>query len=86
MTDPSTSPPANLFEDALRNLDEAFSYAEIHPEALERLRHPRTSIEVSIPVRMDSGKPLSPRDQLFDYEFGYWGHHGVAQEEAGHAD
>ncbi len=56
MPTPSSAAPTNLFEDALKNLDEAFAYAEIHPEALERLRHPRTSIEVSIPVRMDSGE------------------------------
>jgi len=56
MSTPSTPPPSNLFEDALKNLDEAFSYAKIHPEALERLRHPLTSIEVSIPVRMDTGE------------------------------
>lgn len=56
MTTAATDTPNDLFQDALKNLDDAFTYAEIHPEALERLRHPRTSIEVSIPVRMDSGE------------------------------
>ena len=46
----------NLFADALRNLDEAAEYAQMHPEALERLRHPRSVFEVSIPVRMDDGE------------------------------
>lgn len=46
----------NLFADALRNLDDAAGYAEIHPEALERLRHPKSIVEVSIPVRMDDGE------------------------------
>lgn len=57
MTSPSTTvTPGDLFEDALKNLDEAFAYVDIHPEALDRLRHPLFSIEVSIPVRMDSGE------------------------------
>jgi glutamate dehydrogenase (NADP+) len=46
----------DLFADALRNLDDAAGYAGIHPEALERLRHPKSIIEVSIPVRMDDGE------------------------------
>ena len=45
-----------LFSDALRNLDHAAGYADIHPEALERLRHPKSLVEVSIPVRMDDGE------------------------------
>ncbi len=56
MTTAANDTSGDIFQDALKNLDEAFAYAEIHPEALERLRHPRTSIEVSIPVRMDSGE------------------------------
>ncbi len=46
----------DVFADALRNLDRAFTYAKIHPEALERLKHPKMTIEVSIPVRMDNGE------------------------------
>ncbi|NIP70481.1 MAG: glutamate dehydrogenase [Planctomycetales bacterium] len=51
------SPPKQLdiFQDALQRLDEAAEYAEIDPEALERLRHPKAIIQVSIPVRMDDG-------------------------------
>jgi len=45
----------SLFEDAIKRLDEAGSIADINPEALERLRHPKSMIQVSIPVRMDDG-------------------------------
>ena len=45
----------NTFEDAIRRLDRAFQYAEIDQEAVERLKHPKQILEVSIPVRMDDG-------------------------------
>lgn len=45
----------DVFRDALLNLDRAFDYAKIHPEVLERLKHPKMTIQVSIPVRMDNG-------------------------------
>ena len=45
----------NIFDDALRRLDRASQYAEIDQEAVERLRHPKQILEVSIPVRMDDG-------------------------------
>jgi len=45
----------SLFEDALERLDRAAQYASIHEEALERLKYPKTSVQVSIPVRMDDG-------------------------------
>jgi glutamate dehydrogenase (NADP+) len=45
----------DIFEDAIRRLDRAFQYAEIDPEAIERLKHPKQILEVSIPVRMDDG-------------------------------
>ena len=46
---------ADVFADALKHLDEAFRYASLHEEALERLRRPKLVMEVSIPVRMDDG-------------------------------
>lgn len=46
---------SNVFENALQNLDKAFDYADIHSEAITRLKHPKLVIEVSIPVRMDNG-------------------------------
>ncbi|NIL95654.1 MAG: glutamate dehydrogenase [Planctomycetales bacterium] len=51
----ATHATPDLFQDALRRLDEAADYAEIDPEALERLKHPKAIIQVSIPVRMDDG-------------------------------
>lgn len=45
----------NVFEDAIQHLDSAFQHADIHLEALERLKSPKMAIEVSIPVRMDNG-------------------------------
>jgi len=44
-----------IFEDAIARLDKAFQHADIDAEALERLKHPRQILEVSIPVRMDDG-------------------------------
>lgn len=46
---------STIFEDALARLDHAYQYADIDPEALERLKYPKASLEVSIPVRMDDG-------------------------------
>ena len=45
----------DIFQDAIRRLDRAFQYAEIDEEAVERLKHPKQILEVSIPVRMDDG-------------------------------
>jgi len=49
MTDPS------LFDEALGRLDSASKFANIDEEALEKLRHPKAILEVSIPIRMDDG-------------------------------
>ncbi len=45
----------NIFDDAIKRLDAAFKYAKIDPEALEKLKFAKTTLEVSIPVRMDDG-------------------------------
>ena len=45
----------DLFDDAIRRLDRAFQFAEIDEEAVERLKHPKQILQVSIPVRMDDG-------------------------------
>ncbi|MEO6595146.1 MAG: Glu/Leu/Phe/Val dehydrogenase [Planctomycetota bacterium] len=47
--------PGDLFTQALTRLDDIRKHAKIGPEALERLRHPVSILEVSIPVRMDDG-------------------------------
>ncbi len=44
-----------LFANAVTRLDAAFPYADISEEALEKLKHPKAVLEVSIPVRMDDG-------------------------------
>ncbi len=63
----STSPPAptagiangdvggGLFSDAIKRLDQAAGIAQLDPEVVERLRHPKAILQVSIPVRMDDG-------------------------------
>ncbi len=45
----------NIFMDAIRRLDKAFEYAAIDEEALEKLKHPNSILQVSIPLRMDDG-------------------------------
>ena len=45
----------NIFADAIKRLDAAAQYADIDPEAIEKLRHPKAILQVSIPVRMDDG-------------------------------
>ena len=47
--------PLNVFEDAIGRLDRAFQFAEIDDEAVQKLKHPKQALEVSIPVRMDDG-------------------------------
>ncbi len=44
-----------IFENAIRRLDRAAEFAGMDQEALERLRHPKAVLQVSIPVRMDDG-------------------------------
>ncbi|MCY4605337.1 MAG: Glu/Leu/Phe/Val dehydrogenase, partial [Gemmatimonadetes bacterium] len=45
----------SLFSDASQRLDEALEYASISEDAIERLKLPKSSLKVSIPVRMDDG-------------------------------
>ncbi len=44
-----------IFADALKRLDHAAQYSMIDSESLERLHHPRSTVRMSIPVRMDDG-------------------------------
>ena len=46
----------SLFSDASQRLDEALKYASISEDAIERLKLPKSSLKVSIPVRMDNGE------------------------------
>ena len=45
----------SLFADASKRLDQALKYVAISEDASERLKHPKNSLSVSIPVRMDDG-------------------------------
>ncbi len=48
-------PASNVFADAVKRLDRAAEYADLDSETLERLKHAKCVVEVSIPVRMDDG-------------------------------
>ncbi len=52
MTDIASSP---LFQDALFQLKSAASTGDIDPNIVERLRHPKRAIQVSVPIRLDDG-------------------------------
>ncbi|MCO6457099.1 MAG: Glu/Leu/Phe/Val dehydrogenase [Pirellulaceae bacterium] len=45
----------NIFDDAIGRLDQAFQHADVDQEVVERLKHPKQALTVSIPVRMDDG-------------------------------
>lgn len=45
----------DIFQDAIGRMTSASALAKIDDEAVERLRHPKAILEVSIPVRMDNG-------------------------------
>jgi len=44
-----------LLSDASTRLEQALKYVDISSDAIARLQHPKTSLSVSIPVRMDDG-------------------------------
>ncbi len=46
----------SLFSDATSRLDKALQYVSISEDAIERLKYPKASLQVSIPVRMDDGR------------------------------
>lgn len=45
----------SLFAEASQRLDAALQHISISEDAIERLKHPKSSLQVSIPVRMDNG-------------------------------
>jgi glutamate dehydrogenase (NADP+) len=45
----------SIFDEALMRLDKAFTFSDINPEALEKLKHPKAILEVSVPLRKDNG-------------------------------
>ncbi|HMJ75846.1 MAG TPA: Glu/Leu/Phe/Val dehydrogenase, partial [Iamia sp.] len=50
-----SSPPEDVFTDVLRTLGRAAEAGGIDTEVVERLRHPRSILQVAIPVRLDDG-------------------------------
>ncbi len=46
---------ANVFQSAIQRLDLAAKHVDIAPETIDRLKRPKSLLEVSIPVRMDDG-------------------------------
>jgi glutamate dehydrogenase (NADP+) len=44
-----------LFADASQRLEKALQYVDLPEDALTHLRHPKSALSVSIPVRMDDG-------------------------------
>jgi len=45
----------DIFSDAQTHLTEVFKYVELSDDIRKRLAHPKLSITVSIPLRMDDG-------------------------------
>ncbi|AWN75679.1 TPA: Glu/Leu/Phe/Val family dehydrogenase [Legionella anisa] len=45
-----------MYSKALSRLDKAASFCHIDSEALEKLKHPKFCLEISLPVRMDNGE------------------------------
>ncbi|MGP1386433.1 MAG: Glu/Leu/Phe/Val family dehydrogenase [Thainema sp.] len=46
---------SSLLSDASQRLERALKYVRISEDTIERLKHPKASLRVSIPVRMDDG-------------------------------
>ena len=46
---------SDLFQSALRRLEDAAKHCDADPETLQRLRHPMATLHVSVPLRMDDG-------------------------------
>lgn len=44
-----------LYKDALGQLEEAASVANLDPNIIERLKYPKRAIQVSVPIRLDDG-------------------------------
>ncbi len=48
--------PVSLFSEASQRLEEAAKHVSISSDTIERLKYPKSSLTVSVPVRMDSGE------------------------------
>ena len=52
---PNNDKKASLLSDASKRLEQALKHVDISEDAIALLQHPKTSLSVSIPVRMDDG-------------------------------
>lgn len=52
-TNDNSQSKTSLLSDARKRLEKALKYVKISPDAIARLRYPKASLSVSIPVRMD---------------------------------
>ena len=52
---PNKDESASLLSDASKRLEKALKHVKISSDAIARLQYPKTSLSVSIPVRMDDG-------------------------------
>jgi glutamate dehydrogenase (NADP+) len=57
-----------LLSDATTRLDAAVGHAAVSDETIERLSHPKSSLKVSIPVRMDDGRLRTFRGYRIRYD------------------
>jgi glutamate dehydrogenase (NADP+) len=55
VSEQSSLPNDSLLGDANQRLTEALKYTQLSEDAIESLKHPKASLTVSIPVRMDDG-------------------------------
>ena len=53
---PNQDDRTSLLSDASKRLDKALKHVDISEDAIARLQHPKTSLGVSIPLRMDDGR------------------------------
>jgi glutamate dehydrogenase (NADP+) len=58
----------SLLGDATQHLDEALRHARVSEDALERLQYPKSTLKVSIPVRMDDGSLKTFRGYRVRYD------------------
>jgi glutamate dehydrogenase/leucine dehydrogenase len=58
----------SLLDDAAARLDAALHHAQVSEDALERLRYPKSTLKVSIPVRMDDGSLRTFRGYRVRYD------------------
>lgn len=45
-----------FFRRSIKRLERAASYIDIDPDVIEKLRHPKACLQVSVPIRLDNGE------------------------------